>query len=495
MVSFFFTPMLSHLNELNMSNKVSPKNPKNENFEVYKGKVHDLLSKSATNLFKDKFFHEEFKSVFLFSTGIKIVSSIISFCTCVLAIHIATNLLFGYYPSILFSIIISACIEGVKTFLWRINSKWILKYKDVSKVILLALISLHFASLGFSCYGGWMLPTLADKIELKPPVLVDKKEDLNKLNISLGEITEEINKTTGEIEKTTSNSTKKALSSNLALLLSQRASKQAEILSLNEFLRLENEAIKATQKQKNEAAKKEHEKSLLTAQISCFVASIFFEILFVICSCFNVYYLFRFEIDKEAEQDPTKTNFKASNSDNLPSTQRPQKAPEIVEAKTASKPNKIGFYNRCVDSEKIPIVSCALEGCDNTFEKKVHNKKFCSDSCRKMKYQVEVYKSQKSTGAYYICSVAHTKKENNFLYFLETEILDFEGMYQVTENPREAKTFKKDKTTNYWLYLDCGIVDSLTENDCIVNNEANLNKLGLTWKGYNLVKNSKPKKS
>lgn len=374
-----------------MSNKVSPKNPKNENFEVYKGKVHDLLSKSATNLFKDKFFHEEFKGVFLFSTGIKIVSSIISFCTCVLAIHIATNLFFGYYPSIFFALSISACIEGVKTFLWRINSKWILKYKEVSKAIIIALISLHFASLAFSSYGGWMLPTLSSGAELEAPVLLDKKKDLNKLNISLNEITEEVNKTTAEIAKTTSNSTKRALSSNLALLLSQRASKQAEILSLNEFLRLENEAIKASQTAKNEAAKTEYENSIRTAQISCFVASLFFELLFVVCSCFNVYYLFRFEIDKEGDSEPIKGNIVASDNDDLLSRQQGEKAPEILEAKTASKPNKIGFHKGCLDSEKIPVVNCALEGCENTFEKKVHNKKFCSDECRHFAYHGRKY--------------------------------------------------------------------------------------------------------
>lgn len=374
-----------------MSNKVSPKNPKNENFEVYKRKVHDLLSKSATNLFKDKFFHEEFKGVFLFSTGIKIVSSIISFCTCVLAIHIATNLFFGYYPSIFFALSISACIEGVKTFLWRINSKWILKYKDISKTILIALVSLHFASLGFSSYGGWMLPTLSNSVELKAPVLLDRKEDLDKLNISLSEITKEVDKTTAEIAKTTSNSTKRALSSNLALLLSQRASKQAEISSLNEFLRIENEAIKRSQIVKNNLAKIEYENSIRTAQISCFVASLFFELLFVVCSCFNVYYLFRFEIDKEGDLETTKSNIIASNSDNPPSRQQGEKAPEILEAKTASKPNKIGFHSRRLDSEALPLAICALEDCENTFEKKIHNKKFCSDECRKFAYQGRKY--------------------------------------------------------------------------------------------------------
>lgn len=405
-----------------MSNKVSSKNPKNENFEDYKGKVHSLLSKTASNLFKDKYFYEEFKGVFLFSSGLKIVSSLLSFCTCVLAVQIATKLLFGYYLSMFFAVVVALCIEAVKTFLWRINSKWILKYKELSKGILISLVGLHLVSLAVSAYGGWMLPTLVDGLEIETPVLLERKKDLNKLNSSLDGITTEISKTTAEVEKTSSNSTKRSLNANLSLLLSQRAAKQSEISKIKEGLQLENSKIKASTEEKNKLQESEYLEEIKTAQISCLIASLFFELLFVISSCFNVYYLFRFEIDKEGESQSTNTNTIASNGnnrtasdgENLLSRQQGEKAPEI-EAKKISKPNQIGFVSNtrhdskktaledkevsCHDSKtdsKTDSKICALDGCGNRWKGGQHNKKYCGDSCRKLDYQIRVYKNQSS---------------------------------------------------------------------------------------------------
>lgn len=378
-----------------MDNKVNPINPKNKNFEIYEEKVQSLLAKAASNLFKDKFFHEEFKGVFLFSAVLKTVSSTVSFFTTVLAVHIATRLFFGHYPSLFFAVSVGFCIEGIKTFLWRINSKWTLKYKKVSKWIVCVLVSLHCVSFGFSAYGGWMLPTFVDEIEAKEPVLVQNDSVLTALSNSLGEINAQIAESSAEVAKTSSNSTKRSLGANLGLLLEQRNSKEKEISKIKEIQRLENEAAKEEKKQETQALIFKQENEISTAQISCLIASIFFEMLFIVCACFGVYYLFRYSIDQidqsEESNEPITLDESTNNGDKLLSRQQAQKAPPISEDKTAPKPNTIGFHKGCLDSKKNGVVECALSGCKSTFEKKPHNKKFCSDECRHFAYHGRKY--------------------------------------------------------------------------------------------------------
>lgn len=483
-----------------MSNKVNLKNPKNENFEVYSSMVQSALSKSASNLFKDKYFYEEFKGVYFLANSLKIVSSLVSICTTILALHIATQFFWGYYPSMFFAVSVGICIEGIKTFLWRINSKWILKYKEVSKIMLSVLILLHCISLGFSAYGGWMLPTLMEESKLEMPVLIENDSSLTELYSSLEMLNQEIAANSLEVAKTTSNSTKRSLSTTLTLLLSQRSAKESEIAKLKESREQEKERILNEQKVQEKEFNQEKEQRILTAQISCLFASVFFEVSFVIFACFCVYYLFRVDIDENEENKIFSTlensGLPVVKAAKLPSRQQGGKAPVLDAEKKAAKPLPIGFFNRHVDSKKESVFKCALEACNSTFEKKAHNQKYCSENCRKLDYQNRLYsKNQMSSNSYYACSVAHTKKNSDFLYFLESQELDFEGRYQITENPKGAEKFDRDKTTRHWLYLDIHAVESLMVNGCITNNEENLNSLGLGWKGYNLVKISKPSKS
>jgi len=131
------------LKQLMMIDKVSLKNSTDKKFEEHQQSVFNLLEKVARNLFEDKHFHEEFKGVFVFSSFLKIVSSIVSFCTGFIAIQIATKLLFGYWASSLFALTVCVSLEAIKAFFWRINSKWFLKYRKISEAILFSIVGLH----------------------------------------------------------------------------------------------------------------------------------------------------------------------------------------------------------------------------------------------------------------------------------------------------------------------------------------------------------------
>ena len=412
-----------------MKDKVSLKNPKDQKFENHEEKVLNAVEKTAVNTFKDKYFHEEYKGVFAFASVVKIISNLISFCTGFIALQVATNLIFGYYLSSFFAFSICLSLEGVKTYLWKINAKKYLKYKQISKPIICTLVALHLVSLSFSAYGGWMLPSLinAPKKVIVPEI---KKDSLSVPFLAeMNLINEQIGINNAKIQTTTSNSTLRTFNSNVKELLLQKEAKQ-KALDL-----LIKEAKTKRSKKVNDldkdflGAKIKHNEEIRTARISCLIVSLFFELLFIACALFTVFYLFRLSIDLADENEesntiaaPTVLNASTQNTTKqTTSTQQAHEAPQNVDTKP-TKTQTIGFkQNSCVDSKKSGLDSnhascvdskksgldsnhasrvdskvCALDGCSNTWTGGQHNKKYCSRACGKLNYQKELYKRQKS---------------------------------------------------------------------------------------------------
>ncbi|MGB1019359.1 MAG: hypothetical protein ACPGVH_09805, partial [Chitinophagales bacterium] len=235
-----------------MIDKVSLKNSKDKNFEEHKKSVFNLLEKTAKNLFEDKHFHEEFKGVFAFSSFLKLVSSVVSFCTGFIAIQIATKLLFGYWASSLFALAVCVSLEAIKAFFWRINSKWFLKYRKISKAILFSLVGLHLVSLVFSAYGGWMLPTMVDapSVENVPKVNEDSISQPYLLAIDL--IDEQLKSNNLKLSENQSNSTIRTFNKNIETLLSQKTAKETAL----------NLAILSAKEERSTEVQKKEEKLL-----------------------------------------------------------------------------------------------------------------------------------------------------------------------------------------------------------------------------------------
>jgi len=378
-----------------MSNKVSLKNPKNQNFEVYEQKVFNLLEKAAKKMFKDKTFHEEFKAVFAFSTILKITSSLVSFFTGFIAIQIATKLLFGVYLSAFFAFSVCLCLEAVKAFFWRINSKWILRYKKVSKAMFGVLICLHLVSLGLSAYGGWILPklvTLDEPQSIAAPNLDSIKAPFV---LAISKLEAQTARNSQKVAAISSHSTIKSLNSIAKLLLIQRQEQEAfknrAILAANAKYR--EEVAKSAEDYKKTEIK--HNERIFVARWSCLFASVFFELLFVICSVFGVYYLFRLNVEIEAREN-------AETMEEEPPFRRQEENAEtspkqaididVLPSKRQNKRigNPIGFVTKVLEPKK-----CHLIGCNSTFDSKVHNKKYCSDECKKMAYQKRRYSKTK----------------------------------------------------------------------------------------------------
>lgn len=365
-----------------MKNKVSLKNPKDQNFETYQSHVSNLLDEAAHKLFKDKTFDEEFKGVFAFSSFLKYLSNLASFITGFVAVQIAANWLLGAYLSAFVAFGFCLLLEGIKVFLWSINSKWILKYKRLSRPVLGTLVCLHLLSLGFSAYGGYMLPLSMAQAPTPSADLLDLKQVSSSYNQRILKIDSLLALNAAKVATTTSNSTIKSLNKVSSSLLSQ---KDYQEKAKNQAIERAIAQNKGKQQEIREKAKKRQimdNERLFVARLSCLVASILFELLFVVCSVFCAYYQFRLYLeleisklqtgDKEQEKEPSRQQDNSHDKQAVtPSTQQAGAAP------------KIGF--------KSSAQKCQLGSCSKSFVSAVHNKKYCSDECRKMAYQERRY--------------------------------------------------------------------------------------------------------
>lgn len=401
--------------------KVSLKNPKDQNFETHQNKVLSIVEKAARETFKDKYFHEEYQNVFLLAIVLKFISNLISFCTGVIAVNIAIKLLFGENLSLFFAFSICVIFEGLKTYLWKINNKKYLKYKDASKAIIFSLVALHFLSLGFSAFGGWMLPTLVDPIKKEVVPQINKDSISAPYLLAIAEINKQIEANNAKISTTNSNSTLKTFNKNVSVLLSQKIAKEKALnLAILKEEELRQQKVQEIASIFLEAKLKRNEE-IKTARISCLFASLFFELLFVVCACFSAFYLYRLDIDLKAEAEtnnkseetPVLTNPQQTKQNTELSTQQAHEAPTV--GKKTTKQRQIGFFqkNNCLDSKNSDLDSkesncldskkdclngkeCALPSCSETWQGGSHNKKFCSDNCRKLAYQIRKHNTKKT---------------------------------------------------------------------------------------------------
>jgi len=112
-----------------MNNKSNDLNPKNERFNAYKSSAKGILSKHALNVYKDKFFKDEYKNVYFSAVGLRFVANLISSITLLIATYLCFNTLFGAPLSIALGVLFCILFENLKNKLWGSSAKEVLKYK------------------------------------------------------------------------------------------------------------------------------------------------------------------------------------------------------------------------------------------------------------------------------------------------------------------------------------------------------------------------------
>ena len=361
-------------------------NPKNEAFNNYLQQTADTIDRAANDLFKDKSYKDEYKAVFVVSTLLKFVCSILSFATMVVALYFSFYGLFGFYASLSLAVAVCGLFEVLKTKIWTISSKHGLKYKNVSKGLILALIAVHVVSLASSGIGAFLIPKL---ISEQP---ASQATDQKGISIEIANQIAAIDKQLIAISSSTNASSTSRKS--FANLTSQKAT----LIAVQERGQEQAQKDKATAEQVAIIAKEAQKEQIIKDQILFVGSSIFFELLFIVCSIFLAYYLFRTVIDLEA--DANEANQPAQNEPiEQGKDQALQQTSNSSTGERTANVQVIGFKQGTADKQQTSTEQqtelkqleftriCLLDSCKKPFLHSIHNQKFCSNKCRKLHHE------------------------------------------------------------------------------------------------------------
>ena len=347
-----------------MFDNISKSNPFNKPFETFKAASDTKINNSANKLFKDRKFSEEYKPVYYVSRILQSTSSLVSASTFFIAIYLILENRLGSLGAAAIGLIICTLIEVLKMFLWKICSKGIQKYNQVNAVLIGVLITMHIVSALGSIEGARRSSSLSaphNDTFLKP--------------IDVGSIKKVAIKSMESIDnmilKLTGNTRSKALKV-LASLNEQkvRLTKQLET-ELKEAKAINEEALSRYNREqalnKIEIADRQKLNSYITV-----AAAASFEALFVLCSLFCTYFLFRAYVDFCAEnsEGPRQTAAVTAASNG----KKDYSAIDVETAKRAP----IGFNKKDAGN----LETCANPKCSKKFKKIVWNKKYCSEKCK-----------------------------------------------------------------------------------------------------------------
>lgn len=363
--------------------KINDLNPKNENYHRYKQAVKSYVLRRASAMYQDLYFWQEYKSVFLAASAIKYLANIASGLTVTIAIYLACKLLFGTLAAVCLAVLLSVLFEVLKHRVWNITAKQYLKYKQLSVFALSSLAALHLVSLCGSAFGAWNLPNLVSE----PQQIAVNLTDIDSLKASYLAQIVATDKQLADLSHQTNSSTIRKAVKNLTdqkntILKSQNLAVQDA--------KLQNDKTVQANKETLTAAKKQHNNELQAAKYYCLGASVFFEVIFVLCSVFVAYYLFRaaIDMDSESEQEPLHDYPRgglqtvALDDEKNQAGQRPEEMQKRAVIQGFSKQDSKRHDGNRLNYTKI----CAFDDCQRPFVHSIHNQKYCCENCRKEAY-------------------------------------------------------------------------------------------------------------
>jgi hypothetical protein len=372
-----------------MSSKINDLNPKNEIFNAYQAKVKSIVSRQAQSIYQDKNFADEFRSVFVSSVSLRLVANIVSSATFLVAVYWGLFPLIGSFLAVLVGLLSCILFEVLKSFVWRITNKYVLKYKTVSFFLVASLVGLHLVSFGGSCFGAWQLPCIL----IAPTPSQATVQNIDSINTTYLVQLATIDKQLEQLQDKTNSSTIRKAINNLTEQKKQVLSGQN--LAIQDA-KEKNQAKVKENKQQLKTANFEHQAHVHKIQVSSLCITAFFEVLFILCSIFIAYYLFRQYVD-DSEQDNQQPSVKdgdkrlitGDNSEKSQASEIAHQAPKAT--------NKIGFEQgknneqaKRQDGNRQELEYtkiCALDSCKEPFLHNIHNQKYCSTDCRKLAYE------------------------------------------------------------------------------------------------------------
>jgi hypothetical protein len=247
------------------------------------------IAAQSLDVFTDKPFTQEYRSIYHVSKVGQLLAQVVTFATTagigIFALrHIIPNEA-GIYIALPIGLAFAAIIEAVKRSTLKITAKHILKYKSFGMVGIFAGLVM-VVSIGAAIFGAKELPAL---VFPKQAVQVD------------GEAANTIAKDIEQVEKDIKAASLKkgnwiAENRTLPKLQTMRADLQAR----------RDEATRMAATRRDEAtseADTERQQNIARMQTYTVGAAIIAELLFLICSCFILFYLFR-AFAEDAHQGP-----------------------------------------------------------------------------------------------------------------------------------------------------------------------------------------------
>lgn len=283
-------------------------NPFNKAFNGLKdaanAETNTRTAKAAHEIFRDKPFAVENKATYNISKIIGYVANGISFATGFFALQNVLGFTVGYVVASLGALLLCGLLEWLKNSTWKTNVKAALKYRKPSVLGGAVLLLLSLFSIAASGYGAYILPT---EISQPDPVPYSKTDslvlsELATINTQIANLDKQlldINAKAVPNEKGQISSTLKKTIQSLTIQKDSLGSQKRNVTA-------KVNALTANNQQKENNALLEHKNGLFTAQISCLVVAVVFEIIYILCCCYGFYFLFRVYVDSP-DPDPQQT--------------------------------------------------------------------------------------------------------------------------------------------------------------------------------------------
>lgn len=354
--------------------KFSFKNPFAQDFDEWKtaaqNAANDRTAAQANELFKDKPYIQENRSIYRLSNWLRWAAAAVSFLSAYFAAYYVFSVLFGAAIAVGAAVGVCLLIELLKTKLWTAGAKSWLKYGVWSGAVIV-LFSLHLLSFGASVFGAYVaadyLPTAPinhkDSIVNATDAALPYDQQLTAINGQItGLLAEKPNPTTGKISGTTKGIIKD--------LTAQKDSLQTAKNRLLAQITKHNE-VNTQQREKNTAqANLERQNAIKFYRYAAAVFAGLFELIFIVCQMYVLRYLFRAYIDSKNDIKTT-----------ILTTTQPVTQPVTTTENEPNEPNQrqpIGFKTGKIGAGGVG--SCA--NCGKEFVKNSHSHKFCSELCR-----------------------------------------------------------------------------------------------------------------
>lgn len=332
------------------------------------------IAAQSGEVFRDKPFSEEFQTVYKIAGWGQSVAQVVTFSTtAALGVFALTHIIplwWGIYVAVPLGILFAFGVERTKRSTLAIASKHLLKYKTFGFVGFVALLVM-LVSIGAALWGAKELPAI---VYAKPDRQMDSS-NVEALNADIDQVQADISRLQDNLKKRANwvaeNRTLPKLQAQRAALIEKREAATQDATTQGE--QIYSEALA------------DRQANIEKMQVYSVGAAIVAELIFLLCTGFILYYLFRHFAESNPEPERDTEQLKTMNG---------QTAGKSFAHNLRTAPDNVSYtipadYARAttfVENDKTIIVNGAnsriCEHCKTPYIYKHAKQKFCSEKCR-----------------------------------------------------------------------------------------------------------------